>query len=221
MTSQLDSTDPDLQDSACEVFLKGFYLRNYKTGQVIKTDLTRIHPDGIVYPTNTSIIGPQDVKLRVRHVVDGKLHDYEAVLGKDHEKDAFMSGKVTTSVGTITIATGWTVMVGQGPVGETGWATSTGHGTQMAVRIEYNNDPSLIKHFFYNLEPPGSTKTVVVVPEDNQVDPVTLSAAQYAFMPNSATISPATGFLATDYYVAYMCDRAIEAELKDFIWPWP
>jgi len=221
MTSQLDSTDPDLQDSDCKVLLKGFYLHDYTTGIVIKTDLTKIHPDGIVYPPNTSIMGPQDVKLSVRHVFGGELHEYEALLGKDHIKDAYVSGEVTTSVGTVTVATGWTVLVGKGPIGDSGWATGSGHGTQMAVRIEVDEGPNPIKHYFYNLERPGKPDTVIIKLPNPEIPPIKLHAGTYAVMLNKNDIPVETDIPPSDEYVNYMCDRALKAELKGLEWPWP
>jgi hypothetical protein len=194
------------RDAGPEIYLTGFVLRNSVTQQDVLVDLTTANPSGVPLVPNLPLLFAHEAKLHVRHEVNGKLHDYRVLLGPDPESDAFAAGQIKTSVATMNLTAGWTILIGQGPIAQTELVSTSPEGTVMAVRIQAQPN----QHYVYNLEPPGS-RSVVNVEYAGQT--IVLQPGQYlSASPRSGTMPTPQAIPSGDPFVAHMRARAAVAQ---------
>ena len=192
-------------DSDPQIFLTGFVLRNSITGQDALIDLTAGQSPGVALAPNLPLLFQHEAKLHIRHDVEGKLHDYQVLMGADPEGDAYAAGQVKTSAAAMCPQVGWIIMIGQLPVAQTDLVSTTPDGTAMAVRIQQQTG----QHYVYNLEPAGS-KSVVRVDAKGQT--VSLQPGMYvAVSPRAGETLKAVPIPSGDAFVAHIRARAAVA----------
>lgn len=175
------TTHPDT-----DIYLTGFLLYDALNGKDVSISTKGLQPHGLPISLNVPFHFNHGVVFRVRDKDGPNQHDYDVLMspvGGPNEIASVVFRK--SSAARPYLTRGWIVLIGELPVGETSWGSSTASGSHMAIRLATDPDTNQPAQFVYNLEEhdPNSVVTVTLNDDPNSIE---LRKNQYAVCPQTA-----------------------------------
>jgi hypothetical protein len=178
-------------DPTPEIFVTGIVLNRALNGNDVNVDLKGLLSEGIPISPDVPFISNHSIALHVRCKKCAKPQDYQVFLSPNDPNDPmdYAIGTVETGSASVRVGQGWLILLGEMPIGETEWGSSTASGTAMAINVYRDSATGRMVQCVYNLEPPGSKKFIEVeVP--GQMTPKKVHAGQWIKMPKQPTQIP-------------------------------
>lgn len=202
-----------VRDGAPDILWREIILHDPVANADRHVDLRRLPDGGIRLTPYLPLLFNHEIVITVVHAFEGKLHHYKAFYGFDPRTDAYVQGQIETTAAAAQVIGGYVIVTGTLPVARSRWVDTGSDGTTWMLRIESNTDPLRVRHWVYNLEPSGSSRTVFVSRRDAPpgTKPTPLLAGQVAIVSGAESSIQTLGRIPEDEFIQYVRGRAKEA----------